>query len=428
MKRDLDKNLIPLEVALGRIAELDIKQKGSERAGLLEALGRTLAVDVVAGENMPRFDTSYMDGYAIAFDDFDALQGAGLKVSGVNEAGSTQAVVCEKGSAVPTYTGSVMPEGADTMVPIEDVEERGGRIFLASTKLAHKYSRGAYVKVVGTNYKAGSVMLSRGALIGTAELGLLSELNISMCEVVQKPRLGILCSGSELASVGQVIEPSSPRYKSYIRSVNDMVLYAAGQKLGCTPILYPLLRDDLDAIDATLGRAVSECDVVAISGGMSKGDFDYTQVAIAKHANYAFHGIDFKPGKMSAVAKAKPRAGDSPCIILGLAGNPNASFITFMVLGLPIIGRLLGRDLSPRKIKARLKDALVRRDLREEYLAASLERAPDGALLVALKSKINSSMINALIGDTIIAILKSGRGEFEAGEEIEVLLWKEVVG
>lgn len=411
--------------ALEILQTLPLNSLGIQKVHFKEALHRICAQEVHAPFDVPAKPTAAMDGYAISFEESVLLQTSGLRLLEVNKAGNPIRPTLQKGCAIKTFTGSLLPLESDTLVIIEHIEQRGDRIFFnAQGKTLYqdsKIHRGQWIRQVGDNYKQGEILLSQGDRIGAFEIGLLAELNHSFVEVYQKARVGILCVGDEIVEVGEEAQS-----ENFVRSVNAHLLESLLKEMGEEAILYPIVRDDRMQLREVYERALNECDFLLTAGGMSVGDYDFTKEIMGELTEIYFRGVRLKPGK--PVACGVYRHGSKQCVVLGLPGYPNSCAVTFLLFGAPILARLQGRSSEKFLLQANLRESLKRSDTRMEFRACEVYNE-HGNLSVSFDKKrsLQSSMINNLTHNTALALLPENGGDIQAGEKVEILLLSQLV-
>lgn len=407
------KRNITFDEAVEILRGVELEAKGREKLFLHDALGRVLAQDIVAESDMPPYPTAAMDGYACC--SLEVAKAESLEILGDMPAGSAKSFSLAAGAkqCVKTFTGAKMAEGADTLLLVEDAQVREGRLFVTGAIPAP----GVFIRQKGDNYRAGEVLLTQGTLITPAEIGLLASLNQVYVQVYQKPVVTILSGGDELVEIG-----AEQREGVGLRSVNNHLLKALITSLGGEARITDLLPDHLETIETALKRAIADSDLVLLTGGMSMGDYDFTQRALYNLTDRVFfHGVKMKPGKPVAYAKK----GETH--ILGLPGFPNSCLITFFLLGKILFDRLLGRKGgSLAKIRARLDEGLKKEAGRCEFRVCTLHLAEDGEWRVdfAGKKGFQSAIINNLCGPTALVKLEELCTSKEAGESVEVILFK----
>jgi len=403
------KRGVSYEEALEILSSSGVRLKGEEKLFLHDALGRVLARDIIAPSDMPPFPTAAMDGYACSSRDIN--EGRVLRIAGDNPAGNPCEMALEEGSCIKTFTGARMPRGADTLLIVENVKEEEG--FLKLTAPAPR--AGVFIRQAGDNYRQGEILLPKGTLLTPSEIGLLASLNHLFVHVRSKPIVTILSGGDELVELGE----ESLRVGA-LRSANNHLLKALIDSMGGEARLTDLLPDEPHAIEEALKSALEESDIVLTTGGMSLGDYDFTQQAIYKLCDEVlFHGAKVKPGKPIAYAKK----GDTH--LFGLPGFPNSCLITFYLFGRIILHRILGVPFEPLKIRAKLDESLQKEAGRAEFRVCTL-KLQKGEWRVDFEGKkgIQSAIINNLCGPTALVILDEECTFKERGEEVEVVLFK----
>jgi molybdopterin molybdotransferase len=386
-----------LEQLLPRFAPLPV-----ETTPLLSALGRALAEDQRATTDLPAFDHSAMDGYAVHHADVSA--GSVLVVQGEARAAAGGAATLAPGTAMRIFTGGALPRGADTVVIQEDVavEAAGARIRVLP-------ALGANVRHAGSDLRAGSIALGRGSVIGAGEIGLLASLGHAEVRVHRKPRVAILPTGDELRELGAPAEHGS------IVNSNAYSLAAAVASAGAEAHVLPIARDRSEDIRARL-REARGADLLLTIGGVSVGDYDLVGQAL-RDEGFAieFHKVAIKPGKplLFGVSEALP--------VIGLPGNPVSAFVTFEVFVRPCLYRLRGLarvfgELVPVKLAAAARHSRGRL----EFARARLSREGD-ALVASLHALQGSGSLPSITNTDALVLLPASQSEFEAGAKLLAL-------
>lgn len=406
--------LINYEEALEILQNLPIAPLGTQQVHFKNALHRICAQDICAPQDYPAYPTAAMDGYAIMFEDLPLLLSKGLKTLPPNKAGNPTRPTLEKGCAIKTFTGSLMPINADTLIIVEHITLENDRIFLNAPK--EQVCKSQWIRQVGDNYKKGEILLRKGDRIGAFEIGLLAELNINFVQVYQKVRVGVICVGDEIVEVGAMSE-----HTNMVRSVNAHLLESLLLQMGQEPIIYPLIKDDKALLKTTYEQALKECDVLLSAGGMSMGDYDYTQEVIKELTHIHFKGVRLKPGKpvtCGTYCNAHKRT-----FVLGLPGFPNSCAVTFLLFGSILLARLQNRIYTPITLQAKLLEDVIRTDSRMEFRACEVINE-NGILGVRFSTKksLQSSMINNLTHNTALALLAENGSNLQAGEAIQIML------
>ncbi|PAF51537.1 molybdopterin molybdotransferase MoeA [Helicobacter sp. 13S00477-4] len=402
--------------AIQIIQDMPIDSLSREKIIFQSALGRVLADNVVAKVNMPVFCTSSMDGFAFNYNDLKVLQTEGLVLEGDNPAGEEKNFEISPKSTIKTFTGSKMPKNSDTILLVESAIVKDNKVFLDPKAKMPK--KGDWVRQIGENYIKGEILLQKGIRIGPYEIGLLADANEVFVEVFRKPKVGILTGGAEILEVGEVSEG-----KNFVRSVNNHLLNAMVYSMGGEAILYPIMPDDRKTIVEMMSEAFLDCDILLTTGGMSMGDYDFTQQAMEEICEVVFKGVRMKPGKPVAYGiydnKIQKRH------LLALPGFPNSAAITFYLFGSILFSKMFQKTYKHQFLKATLRDDILRNDSRVEFRVCDVEII-EGRYEVSFSSKkiLQSSVINNLCGDSALVILEENGKNISKGSEVEILLFK----
>lgn len=404
------KSNISYQESIEILHSLQIQPKGIEKIPFTQALGRILAEDIIAEENMPKHPTSAMDGYALNYEDVPLLFGSGVQVLSVNKAGESEEKIAQRGGCIKTFTGAKIPTNCDTLVLVEEVREEEGKIFALE---GMEFKKNKWIRVVGENYIKGEVLLTKGSKITPFEVALLAELNCVFVCVYLKPKVAILSGGDEIIEVGERERENS------IRSVNNHLLQALCTSMGAEGRIYPLLADNKEQIGKQVKEALRDCDVLITTGGASKGDFDYTQEVIKEVCNMQFKGVRMKPGKPVGFGISNKEGQ----YVFTLPGFPNSSAVTFMLFARVILGKLLGTTPALEPLQARLSQGIKRADSRMEFRICNL-RVQNGIYEVGFwdKKTLQSSVVNNFCSKSALMILQEGGSDLQEGEMVEILL------
>jgi len=380
------------------------KNKESEKVFLSDALNRVLAKDVVAKYDNPYMPTASMDGYAINFDDMNSE----IKIIGKNPAGHFNIKEIKKGESVKTYTGSFMPQGADTLVPIENVEVKGDRLIIKE-----KVAKGFSVRPVGEDFKKDEVLIKKGSLLKAGEIGVLASLGIPVVDVVKKPVVSILATGEEVVDLDEEFEMGQ------IRSSNNYTLTALVKSFRFNAINLGIAGDKKDEIKRKLLDGLKTSDVVVTTGGVSVGDFDFVK-EITGEFDVLFHGVNIKPGQWVMLAKAGEK------YIVSLPGFPYSSFVTFLLYVVPILESLENKKVL-KKIKARLKHNFTKKFKKYQFVAVNIEYNGEFYVDTIGKKQGSSGILTNLIENKALMCLEEGLYTLEAGEMVDVLVYERVI-
>lgn len=373
----------------------------AEEVGLADADGRVLTADVTAPFDLPHWDNSAMDGFAVR--SVDCAAGAVLRVTGMIAAGDPAGSGIEPGCAAQILTGAPMPAGADTVVPFEEVDEADGTI-----RLAGPAAPGQHLRRRGGDIRAGEVCLPGGRLVGPPEIALLAAVGRTSVAVHRRPRVAIVSTGNELLAPGTPLRPGA------IYDSNGPMLAAAVTRAGGTPVPLGVAPDDVDGLRQLLRQGLA-ADVLVTSAGVSTGERDLVRDTLADlGAEEAFYKVDIQPGRPFACAFA------GPTCILSLPGNPVAAMLTFEVLVRPALRRLQGAtpsDAAPAR--ARLEDPVQPRLDRITLLRVVLERGPEG-LTAASAGRQATGLMKTLSDADALAFIPPGPDVLPAGTLVDI--------
>lgn len=252
--------LLNYDESLKILANLKFKAKVKEKLFLTNSIGRILAEDVIADHNSPEFVTSGMDGYAIKFED---QKNKTLTIIDKNPAGEVIESEVIQGVCIKTFTGSLMPKGSDTLIPVENVEVDGDTI-----RIINSVPKGFAVREVGENYKEDEVLIKKGTIVGFAEVGVMASLNIVQVPVYSQAIVSIASTGSEILDLGE-----DKTNDAQIRSSNHLTIEALAKNAGAKTIQMGIVKDDIESITQMMTTALECSDIVVTTGGVSKGDY-----------------------------------------------------------------------------------------------------------------------------------------------------------
>lgn len=381
----------------------------AESIAVSEALGRVLAADATAGEDLPPFANSAMDGYAVLSAD---TAGAGaehprrLTLIGEVPAGSVYPGSLQPGAVVRILTGAPVPAGADAVVQQELTAAGEGWV-----EIQEAAAPGTNIREAGSDVRRGTLLARRGAEIGPAEVALLAALGVDPVRVTRRPRVAILATGDELAGPGETPRPGQ------IRDSNGPYLAAAVARAGAEVWRLGIARDNADDLRARLARAV-EADLVLTSGGVSVGDYDLVKQILAEQGAMEFWRVRMRPGKPLAFGALGP--GKTP--LLGLPGNPVSTAVTFELFGRPAIRRLLGcAEIERPLLVVELAGEAIERGDRRHYVRVRLDSRA-GRLVATPTGPQGSHVLTSLLGASALLVVEEGEGRLEPGEHATALL------
>ena len=391
-------DLRPVSEARGLVLAA-VRPLPAEEVPLADALGRVLAEDVSSPLDVPPFDCSAMDGFAVR-----AGPGAQLRVIGESRAGHPAVERVEPGSAVRISTGAVLPAGADAVVPVEHTEETAEGVTVPDR------SPGDNVRRAGEDIRRGDLVLRAGTKLGPAEVGVLASLGSPAASCARRPAVVLLVTGDELAEPGERLDPGR------IFSSNAYAL--AGQIAGAGGRLLrrETVPDDAGPTRAALEGALADADVVCVSGGVSVGPHDHVKDALRDlGVEERFWGVRLKPGKPTWFGVR----GET--LVFGLPGNPVSAMVTFHLFARPALRALQGAPDQDERATAVLDEPVRRNPRREQAVRVRLRADGDGWHAVTTGDQ-GSHVLTSMVGAGGLALIPSGEGELAAGERVEVEL------
>ena len=376
----------------------------TEMVFILESNGRVIADDIKTTENSPQFPTSAMDGYAIKFEDQKLGR---IKILGDLPAGSSSEEVLQNGTCIKTFTGSLMCEGSDTLIPIEMVEVDGDEILI---KEDVKF--GFSVRPVGENYKKDETLIKSGTTIGFAEIGVMASLNISQIEVYVSPTIGILSTGSEILDVGEL-----QTNKGQIRSSNQFTLEALAKKEGAKTTRARLTKDDKESLKKAISSLLNSCDIVVTTGGVSVGDYDFVKDIIAEYEpEYITKGVVMKPGQHIKIVKLGSK------YIFALPGFPYSSTVTFILYVIPMLRSLMGKSFDLKYKEGILNQDYVKKSKKTEFATGDLSFV-DGSYHVDFSKKRDgsSAILTNMLGDVCLMRLEVDDSDKTKNSKVKII-------
>ena len=388
------------------IEDLAINKYKTKNIPLMESQGYILAEDIVADHNSPEFPTSAMDGYAILHEDLSLGR---LKIGSINPAGSDLKEEVSSGMCIKTFTGSLMPHGADTLIPIENVEVDGDEIIIKT-----EVPKGFSVREPGENYAKGQLLIAKGSKIDFPQIGVLASLNVTHVEVYEKPTVAIISTGSELLELGE--EQTSD---AQIRSSNNYILEAIVKKYDGVPLQLGCIKDDKETITKNISEALDKADIVVTTGGVSVGDFDFVKDVIYElGCDVVFKGVRVKPGQHIMVARKEDK------FIIGLPGFAYSSTVTALLYLIPIIEKLQQGRSAMHRVKATLKEPFVKRAKKAEFTACNVS-LEEGKYYVDFEGKKvgSSAILTNMLGNVALLVTSEDDTSKEVGDEVNVLLF-----
>lgn len=383
----------------------NITPAGVEQSDLVDAVGRVLVEDVVAPWDLPLWNNSAMDGYALRSADCSAIP-CNLKVTGYIPAGArADGIEVKPGCAVKIMTGAPVPAGADAVVPIEETGETSGE----QVAIQAPVNAQQHIRYRGEDVRSGQTVIAAGMIVRPPEVSMLASLGRSRVPVFLRPTVAILSTGDELIEVGL-----TPGDGEIINS-NTLALAAAVREAGGIPRVIGIARDNMESHRERLQEGL-KADILVTSAGVSAGDRDLVRVVLEElGVKQLFWKVGIKPGKPTAfgVRDGKP--------VFSLPGNPVSSLITFEEFVRPALLRMMGqRQVLRPTFRAVLRDDIKNRESdRTSLLRIRLERE-DGRYYASTSGKQQTGLLKTMVNSAAIAVIPPGRGFMAAGEEVDV--------
>lgn len=406
--------MISVEEALSRILA-HITALPSIQVPLSDALGLVLAEDIVAQENIPPFDNSAMDGFALLSQDSQprAGQPPRLQVTGTIAAGYVATRAVQNGTAMRIMTGAPVPPGADTVIQVELTRHGGPESDWV--EILQEVPPGNNIRPAGEDMRRGQTILTQGTTIGAWEIGILATLGWSTVTVIRQARIAILGTGDEILDIDQPLQPGK------IRNSNSYLLEAAVRQAGAEPQRLGIARDTNESLREKFAEALN-FDLILTSGGVSVGDFDLVKNIMAEQGEINFWRINMRPGKPVAFGQI----GTVP--LLGLPGNPVSSAVTFELFAHPVIRKLQGhRHLMKPQIEVVMADAIQDRAMRRHYVRAHVE-LQDGTFVAHTTGNQGSHVMTSLRHANALVVVPEGGITVQPGDKLKAIMlkWPEV--
>jgi molybdopterin molybdotransferase len=408
--------LLPLEDMERLIGERVAPVAETERVRLRGARGRVTAADLKAPVDLPPFDNSAVDGYAVRHADLRADADSKLAIAGRLTAGASADIALKPGQAVRIFTGAAMPAGADTVFMQEDVTVEGDQVIVPKG-----LQLGANRRLAGEDVPAGQVALPAGTVLEPQHIALAAALGIADIEVRRRLKVAIFSTGDE------VVEPGAPRGGAAIYDANRYLLSELLERLGAVVTDLGILPDDAQALARALQAAAAGHDLVVTSGGVSTGEADHVRSAVERIGSLVFWRVAIKPGRPVAMGVIRGTQGSAAFV--GLPGNPVAVFVTFVRVVKPLLRRLAGarpQSLVPLPVRAAF--AYRKKKDRREYVRVALRRAADGELEAVKHPQDGASILTSLTETDGLLEFPEDVTSIEPGARVGFLSYAALIG
>jgi molybdopterin molybdotransferase len=403
--------MMSVDEALGLIAARVTAVQEVEAVALAEADGRILAHDISAPLPLPPFTNSAVDGFAVA--SRDLLQGKEQRfpVTGRVQAGASAQAPLKPGHAMRIFTGAPMPEGADTVFMQEDVRVEGGNVVLPAG-----LKPGANVRPAGEDIPLGHAALKAGRRLRPQDVALAAAFGLTKIEVNRRIRVAVFSTGNELVSPGEA------RAAAQLFDSNRFMLLAMLARLGCDVSDLGILADERTSLASALKKAATDHDLILTTGGVSTGEEDHVKAGVESVGSLVLWRMAIKPGRPVAMGII----GGTP--LIGLPGNPVASFVTFVHVVRPTVLALMGaarEPLVPMPVRAAF--TYKKKIGRREYVRATLRKAADGVLEVTKFPREGAGLLSSLVDTDGLVELGEAVAEVEPGQTVGFLGYANLV-
>jgi molybdopterin molybdotransferase len=409
---------IKVEEAIERVMKWSYEGE-KEYVSIEESFGRVLAEDIKATMDVPWFDRSPYDGYAIcaaATENASASTPVLLEVVETIGAGSVWEGPIEPHQAVKIMTGASIPDGANAVIMVELTQEviKDGKTFV---QIKRRVAEGENISRIGEDMQKGFVLVEKGTVINPGVVAVLATFGYHRVPVMKRPKVVIIATGSELLEVYEPLE------KGKIRNSNAYMLKAQVRRAGGEPIVYGKVKDTFEATFEAVTKAMQEAEIVVTTGGVSVGDFDYIPNVYEKlDAQLLFNKVGMRPGSVTSAAVVDKK------ILFGLSGNPSACYVGFELFVRPFLKAMLGRkNCYLKKVQAILKEDFLKPNPFTRFVRAKLSY-DDGMIHVVPAGKDKSNIVSSLVEANSLLVLPGGSRGFKAGTKVDVLLLEDGEG
>jgi molybdopterin molybdotransferase len=389
-----------------------------EMVPLAAVRGRVLSADIAAPLDLPPFDNSAVDGYAVRHADLDAGSDTRLKISGRLTAGSAATAPLGHGEATRIFTGAPMPPGADTVFMQEDVQVESGAVIVpVGLKL------GANRRLAGEDVQRGAALLRAGRRLAAQDVALAAAVGLTKLNVRRRVRVALFSTGDE------IVEPGSPRPAAALYDANRYLLAGMLDRLGAEVTDLGILKDDPKALAMAIAGAAHDHDLVLTSGGVSTGEADHVRDAVETIGRLVFWRVAIKPGRPVAMGVIPGSSPGTGAAFVGLPGNPVAVFVTFARVVRPLFLRLAGANPEPlTALPVRFAFAYKKKKGRREYVRVALRPGSDGTIEAVKHPQEGAGVITSLTETDGLAELTEDITTVEPGSTVGFLSYATLMG
>ncbi len=410
--------LLPIADMERMIAERVQPVSETETVPLAAARGRVLAAGVAAPIDLPPFDNSAVDGYAVRHRDLAAQSETRLNIGGRLTAGSASAAPIGAGQAIRIFTGAPMPEGADTVFMQEDVRAEGDAVIVPAGLKA-----GANRRLAGEDVRKDSVVLPAGRRLAAQDVALAAAVGLTALDVRRRIRVALFSTGDE------IVEPGTPRPAAALYDANRTLLHGMLDRLGADVTDLGILKDDAVALQQAIADAARDHDLVLTSGGVSTGEADHVRSAVEKAGRLVFWRVAIKPGRPVAMGVIRGANAGGGAAFVGLPGNPVAAFVTFARVVRPLFLRLAGALPEPlTALPVRLAFAYSKKSGRREYVRVALRAGTEGGIEAVKHPQEGAGVITSLTETDGLAELSEDTTTVEPGSTVGFLSYATLMG
>lgn len=386
----------------------NIRPLGVERVSILEAVGRVLAVDIVAPWCMPQCDNSAMDGFAVRSDDCSSLP-ASLRITGYIPAGGDICGEVEPGCAIRIMTGAPVPPGCDAVVPVEETREEGGEV----VSILEPVKSGQHIRFTAEDVQAGETIIPAGTLLRTAEISMLASFGRALVPVHRRARVAILSTGDELVEMGEPLTPGR------IINSNSLSLAAAVREIGAEPVILGIARDNRESHRSKMVEGL-KADALITSAGVSAGDRDLVRIVLDELGlEQLFWKVEMKPGGPTAFGTHDGRP------VFSLPGNPVSSMITFEAFARPALLKMMGHSRLFRPVvTATLKNDLKKKPGKLNLIRVTLESDKDG-FRASSSGVQQTALLKTMLRADALAVFPADLQLLEKGARVQCIVLRE---